>query len=296
MDKINGSLFVDFKQAFDTIDHDILIKKLSCYGLSCSTLHLLQSFLSHRVQSVSFNNNISKAKLIRRGVPQGSILGPLLFSIYINDLPDYVSFGNCEIFADDRSIHVSDSKLANVINKLELSGKQLFSWAHINKMVVHPDKTKFTILTTRQKHQRLPPLQNSILINGQSIKRVSSIRFLVHLLQSFLSDRVQSVSFNNNISKATLIRRGVPQGSILGPLLFSIYINDLPDYVSFGNCEIFADDRSIHVSDSKLANVIHKLELSGKQLFSWAHINKMVVHPDKTKFTILTTRQRLPPL
>ncbi|GFO38287.1 reverse transcriptase [Plakobranchus ocellatus] len=75
---------------------------------------------------------------------------------------------------------------------------------------------------------------------------------------------VQSVSFNNNISKATLIRRGVPQGSILGPLLFSIYINDLPDYVSFGNCEMFADDTSIHVSDSKLANVINKLELSGK--------------------------------
>ncbi|GFN84545.1 neuromedin-u receptor 2 [Plakobranchus ocellatus] len=158
MDKINGSLFVDFKQAFDIIDHDILIKKLSCYGLSCSTLHLLQSFLSLRVQSVSFNNNISKATLIRRGVPQGSILGPLLFSIYINDLPDYVSFGNCEMFADDASIHVSDSKLANVINKLELSGKQLFSWTHINKMVVHPDKTKFMILTTRQKHQRLPPL------------------------------------------------------------------------------------------------------------------------------------------
>ncbi|GFO46402.1 RNA-directed DNA polymerase from mobile element jockey-like protein [Plakobranchus ocellatus] len=123
MDNINGSLFVDFKQAFDTIDHDILIKKLSFYGLSCSTLHLLQSFLSDRVQSVSFNNNISKASLIRRGVPQGSILGPLLFSIYINDLPDYVSFGNCEMFAYDTSIHVSDSKLANVINKLELSGK-----------------------------------------------------------------------------------------------------------------------------------------------------------------------------
>ncbi|GFO45617.1 RNA-directed DNA polymerase from mobile element jockey-like protein [Plakobranchus ocellatus] len=132
MDKINGSLFVDFKQAFDTIDHDILIKELSCYGLSCSTLHLLQSFLSQGVQSVSFNNNISKASLIRRGVPQDSIPGPLLFSIYNNDLPDYVSFGNCEMFADDTSFHVSDSKLVNVISKLELSGKQLFSCAHIN--------------------------------------------------------------------------------------------------------------------------------------------------------------------
>ncbi|GFN80110.1 reverse transcriptase [Plakobranchus ocellatus] len=167
-----------FKQAFGIIDHDILINKLSRYGPSCSTLHLLQSFLSDRVQSVSFNKNISKATQIRRGVLQGSILGPLLFSIYINDLPDYVSSGNCEMFTDDTSIHVSDSKLANVIHKLQLSGKPLFTWAHINKMVVHLDKTKFMILTTRQKHQRLPPLQNSILINGQSIERVSRIRFL----------------------------------------------------------------------------------------------------------------------
>ena len=94
------------------IDHRILKKKLACYGLSGSTLQLFHSFLAEREQCVSFNNHLSPMTTIKRGVPQGSVLGPLLFSIYVNDLPLIFHEAICEMFADDTCIHVADAIIA----------------------------------------------------------------------------------------------------------------------------------------------------------------------------------------
>ena len=98
--EFTGVLFVDFAKAFDVTDHDLLLRKLTLYGLSSNTLHLISSFLSNREQFVRINTVKPDLLPAKYGIPQGSVLGPFLFSLYINDLPLFIK-ALCELFADD---------------------------------------------------------------------------------------------------------------------------------------------------------------------------------------------------
>ena len=98
-------LFVDFAKAFDVIDHNLLLRKLPLYGLSNETQHLMSSLLSNREQLVCINTIKSDFLPVKYGIPQGSVLGPLLFSLYINDLPLFIK-ALCELFADDTTLSI----------------------------------------------------------------------------------------------------------------------------------------------------------------------------------------------
>ena len=107
INKLYRALFIDFVKAFDVINHDLLLRKLTLYGLSANTLSLICSFLNSRLQKVSLKDNQSDFKTVLFGVPQESVLGPLLFSIYINDLPLHIPSAQCDMLADDTTIHTS---------------------------------------------------------------------------------------------------------------------------------------------------------------------------------------------
>ena len=107
-------LFLDLAKAFDCVDHAILLKKSTGYGI-CGDVHSwLRSFLCNRTQQVIFKGNLSSEGPITVGVPQGSILGPLLFSIYVNDLPNVVSTSDINMFADDTELHYCHGDLPTV--------------------------------------------------------------------------------------------------------------------------------------------------------------------------------------
>ena len=100
-------MFVDFAKAFDVISHDLLLRKVTHNGLSANTLSLINSFLSNRLQKISLKDKQSNFKTVLLGVPQGSGLGPLLFAIYINDLPLHIPSAQCDTLAHNTTIHTS---------------------------------------------------------------------------------------------------------------------------------------------------------------------------------------------
>ena len=122
---ISGAILTDLSKAFDCILHDLLIAKLAAYGFDYQSLRIMESFLSNRQQRTKINNAFSRYSEIIYGVPQGSILGPLLFNIYICDI--FFDIIECDIasYADDNTPYNFDFKLDNVISNLETSTNSL---------------------------------------------------------------------------------------------------------------------------------------------------------------------------
>lgn len=151
--KIVGSVFIDFTKAFDTITHDILFRKLASYGIIGPPLKLIQSYLLNREQTISLSDVLSDTKIINIGVPQGSILGPILFLLYINDLPNCLSPEmECLLYADDTTIFTSHTSIEVVTEHLNSDLRNLNGWCKKNNLKINPAKTQFMIFGSRVQY------------------------------------------------------------------------------------------------------------------------------------------------
>lgn len=187
VDKITQSLdsgnipfnvYIDLSKAFETIDHKILLYKLKYYGFNETSLKLLENYLLERKQYVHYNNVNSKLLNSSCGVPQGSILGPLLFIIYTNDLHHSSSLFNFLTYADDttlfgniNSFKSNNYTISQSINK-ELT--KVNKWLELNKLSLNTNKTKFMIFSKQHKKIIIP----SLAINNKEIENVQSFNFL----------------------------------------------------------------------------------------------------------------------
>jgi hypothetical protein len=139
-------IFCDLKKAFDTCNIDILLKKLKKIGIQGVELKWFESYLTDRWQYVSINNCDSELLRILIGVPQGSILGPLLFLLYINDMPDCCDM-DFNLFADDTALSLEDDDLDNLLSRANREFNKVCTYFRIHKLSLHPDKTKYMIVS-----------------------------------------------------------------------------------------------------------------------------------------------------
>lgn len=144
--KYTIGVFCDLQKAFDCCSHRILLSKLSKLGINGTELLWFENYLKNRQQFVYVNNSRSEMKYIRKGVPQGSILGPLLFLIYINDLAQCTSLFTL-LFADDTSFLITGENLPEIVEKLNIELKKITYWFRTNELSLHPSKTKFMIFS-----------------------------------------------------------------------------------------------------------------------------------------------------
>ena len=182
MDKKNlaAMVLMDLSKAFDSISHDILLQKLIKFDISSSAIKWFKSCLEEIFQSVRIGNHLSDPKLIAHGVPQGSILGPLLFSFYVNDLPTIPKSANTESYVDDTKQSklfksVNWNNLDNGLKELKWDLGRVTGWCCFNKLLINPKKTKFIIFGTRQLLKNLPDdlsiqFLGEILIPSKSVK------------------------------------------------------------------------------------------------------------------------------
>jgi exonuclease III len=183
----NLVVLIDLKKAFDTVDHQILLRKLELYGVKGQALSFLNSYLSNRSQKCQINGSLSSEKMIRCGVPQGSILGPLFFLLYINDLPQCLSKTKPRLFADDTNLTASGDSITRLEAAVNSDLENLRKWLIANKLSLNVAKTEFMLIGSKQMIKSISNWQPNVEIENKQIKQVHECKTLGVTVDQHLS-------------------------------------------------------------------------------------------------------------
>ena len=188
-----AAIYIDLKKAFDTVDHEILLNKLLKYGIRGVVIDWIKSYLNDRKQFIETENEVS---LLKCGVPQGSKLGPLLFLIYVNDLPSVLKETSPTLFADDTTIHGTASNYDELARKINSDLSKLSEWFKANKLTLNVQKSFSCIFGMHQKQK-----EPDFFIDGQKIENSDTVKYLGVYVDSHLTWLSHIHFISNKISQ-----------------------------------------------------------------------------------------------
>ena len=143
-----GAILMDLSKAFDCMPHGLLIAKLEAYGLSGNSIKIMRSYLTGRKQRVKIGNGTSEWADILKGVPQGSILGPIFLNIFLNDMFKFIRKAELVNYADDNTINAIESSQQLVVQTLQIESKAAINWFTLNEMLTNPHKFRAIFLAS----------------------------------------------------------------------------------------------------------------------------------------------------
>ena len=230
------AIYTDFSKAFDVVNHGLLIMKLRMYGLPENLIEWITSYLSNRVQKVTYNNDLSSDIFVSSGVPQGSHLGPLLFLLFINDLPDVICHSSILMYADDVKLFNSFKEPNNL---LQIDLNNFFEWCQLNLLQLNFKKCKIITFCRTSGHV------TNYFLGDRSVERVNSVVDLGVLLDSKLRFNLHIDSIiNKAFNRLSCIKRFAKEFNdpYVTKLLFTSLVRPILEYASIIWCPSFSCD------------------------------------------------------
>ena len=231
-DELVGAIFFDLKKAFDVVDHELLLQKLLVYQFSSNSLNWIKSYLTDRKQCVFGNKLKPSFQDVRAGVPQGSVLGPVLFLLFVNDLPLFIDETYLELYADDTTVHYASKNKIVLRSMLQKGSNGFLNWCLSNNMHVPLQKTSIMWIGNWQNLLHME--SHDIYLENEIIKQVDIQKLLGIIIDKSLNWDEQIIAVCLNITRRISLLKQLSKYVNINCLNYTI----TPIYYQFSTMDV----------------------------------------------------------